>query len=194
MQGNKAPYSVFLHKYDRSSLIPDPAFAGNDEQAVVETDDYDSQQAVTASNEWVYVAASNARDDQLYIGRYNSTNGAMDDSFAVNETLPDGLESTARGVARVALYADDQYLHLLKYDHEGHIFAVSFDDGQEVYRIARNHSFMNVVSTGPAITNGRMYLAFERPAWTDGMGAVEVVALDMPYLSVNTDQGQWRPQ
>ncbi len=183
-----APYSVFLRKYDRSTLTVDTAFAVGGEQGVIETDRYASQQAVAIYRGWVYVAASNAWGNQLFIRRYDPENGMMDGSFAVDETLPDALSNSREGVARVVLFADEQYLHLLKYDREGHIFAATYDGQREVHRIAKNPHFLRVASSGLAMTDGKVYLAFEHSGGVGGIGAIEVVDVDMPFLSINTGQ------
>ena len=186
------PYSVFLRKYDRSSLAFDTAFGVGGEQVVIETDRYDSQQSVAVYQEWVYVAASNARGDQLSIRRYDPDHGMMDGSFVVDEALPDALDNSDRRVARVALFTDDQYLHLVKYDQEGHIFAATYDGQREIHRTVKNPGFLNVAANGAAngvaMTDGKIYLAFEHSGGGCGIGAIEVVDVDMPFLSINTGQ------
>ena len=184
--------NLFLRKYDLLSQTRETSFASNGEQVILDNVSRYSQQAAVFHQDRVYVASNIDRDQQLIIRRFDPETGEMDATFMVDEATPGFRRNAgsyrnillrARRRARVELMANDEYLHVLKYGRDGHIFAATYDirgTGQSLYRFTESPSFQNAADYGLAMTNGKIFLAFERPADNGAPLEAEIRIYEIP--------------
>ena len=175
---------VFLRKYDLPSLTQDTAFNHQAEQVLAQDDLDNSRQAIVFFKDRVYVASSVDSGQGLIVHRYHPE-GLEDESFRVDEPTP-----SYDPRAHVALFTSDDFLHVLKYDQHGRIFAASYDTRSQGLEpvsnptIINDSHFANVAPHGIAITDGKVYLAFQLP--DNSTSELSIVEVSMPHLTVES--------
>ena len=175
---------VFLCKYDLQSLTQDTAFNHLPEQVLAQDNLGNSRQAIVFFKDRVYVASSVDSGQGLIVRRYHPES-LENESFRVDEQTPSYDPD-----AQVALFTSDDFLHVLKYDRHGRIFAASYDtrsQGQVPVSdatIMDSPHFANVAPHGIAITDGKVYLAFQLP--DNSTGELSIVEVNMPHLTVES--------
>ena len=200
MVGMSNGSEVFLRKYDLLARSREETFGENGQQSVLDGVTEHSQQSVLLHRGWVYVATNTESDGQLVIRRYDPETGAEDTSFGVSEETPGFINFSpgmyrftdeAKRRSRVHLLGNEEYLHVLKYDRSGHIFATTYDtqgNGQEyLYRFVESLEFGNVADFGVAMTSGKIFLAYREPLESDApnspMGIYEVPIPDLVVMT-----------